>query len=53
MQQKNIAVLMGGYGSEYQISLNSGATVVEALDREKYNVYPVHILQEGLSLIHI
>ena len=47
MQQKNIAVLMGGYGSEYQISLNSGATVVASLDKEKYNVYPVHILQEG------
>ncbi len=47
MQKKNIAVLMGGYGSEYQISLNSGATVMEALDSQKYNIYPVHILKEG------
>lgn len=38
---------MGGYGSEFHISLNSGATVVTSLDTEKYNVYAVHILKEG------
>ncbi len=37
---------MGGYSSEYEISLNSGATVVSALDKNVYNVYPVHILKE-------
>ncbi|WP_339847739.1 D-alanine--D-alanine ligase [uncultured Dokdonia sp.] len=47
MQKKNIAVLMGGYSSEYQISLNSGATVVASLDKEKYQVYAVHILKDG------
>ncbi|TVZ51906.1 D-alanine--D-alanine ligase [Dokdonia sp. Hel_I_53] len=47
MQKKNIAVLMGGYGSEYEISLNSGDTVMSALDSKKYNVYEVHILKEG------
>ena len=45
--KKNIAVLMGGYSSEANISLNSGAVVCEALDKSKYNVYPVHILKTG------
>jgi len=45
--KKNIAVFMGGYSSEVNISLNSGAVVCDALDKSKYNVYPVHILKEG------
>ncbi|MAN59721.1 MAG: D-alanine--D-alanine ligase [Flavobacteriaceae bacterium] len=47
MEKKNIAVAMGGYSSEYKISLNSGQVVCDALDKEKYNVYAVHILKEG------
>ena len=43
---KNIAVLMGGYGSEYAISLQSGATVMSALDPSKYTAYAVHILKD-------
>ncbi len=37
---------MGGYSSEYKISLVSGSVVYENLSKEKYNVYPVHILKE-------
>lgn len=47
MSKKNIAVVMGGYSSEFEISLNSGAVVCESLDTALYNVYPVHILKEG------
>lgn len=43
---KNIAVLMGGYGSEVEISLQSGATVIESLDPEKYTAYAIHILKD-------
>lgn len=43
---KNIAVLMGGYSSEFQISLRSGATVMTALDPSKYTAYAVHILKD-------
>ena len=45
--KKNIAVVMGGYSSEKDISLKSGGVVCETLDRDKYNVYPVHILKKG------
>jgi D-alanine-D-alanine ligase len=38
-----VAVIMGGYTSEYEISLKSGSVVVQHLDKNKYNVYPVRI----------
>lgn len=43
---KNIAVLMGGYSSEVAISLQSGATVMSALDTSKFMAYAVHILKD-------
>ena len=43
---KNIAIIMGGYSSEYKISLTSGGVVHQFLDKTKYNSYPVHILPE-------
>ena len=36
---------MGGFSSEYRISINSGNMVYENLDRDKYEPYRVHILQ--------
>lgn len=41
--KKNVAVVMGGYGSEFEISLKSGANVVAHLDPTKYEVYPIII----------
>lgn len=51
MGKKHIAVVMGGYSSEFKISLNSGAVVCEAIDKNKYEVYPVHILEEGWHFV--
>ena len=42
----NIAIIMGGYSSEYEISLKSGNVVYEILDRSKYNLHRVHIFKE-------
>lgn len=44
---KNIAVLMGGYSSEWQISLKSGNVISKNLDRSRYNVYEIIILDDG------
>ena len=41
--KKNIAIIMGGYSSEYNISIKSGNVVHKYLDREKYNPYPIVI----------
>jgi D-ala D-ala ligase N-terminal domain protein len=43
---KNIAVLMGGYSRESEVSLKSAATVVEHLDKSKYASYPILITKE-------
>lgn len=42
---KNIAILMGGYSSEYQISINSGNVVYNTI-KELYNCYRTLILKD-------
>ena len=32
--KKNVAVLVGGYSSEYEISMKSGLVVIENLDKK-------------------
>ncbi|WP_158838119.1 D-alanine--D-alanine ligase [Polaribacter sp. L3A8] len=44
--KKNIAIVMGGYSSEVNISLTSGNVVYNHLNKEKYSPYRVHILKE-------
>ncbi|MGY5848836.1 D-alanine--D-alanine ligase [Salegentibacter sp. F14] len=49
--KKKIAIAMGGYSSEYHISINSGNMVYKHLNREIYEPYRVHILQNAWSVI--
>ena len=44
--RQNIAIIMGGYSSEYEISLKSGNVVYESLDDKKYNLYRIHIFKD-------
>ncbi len=37
---------MGGYSSEYKISLKSGNVVYQTLDKDKYNAYRIHIFKD-------
>ena len=50
--QKNIAIVMGGYSSEAEISLKSGEVVFNSLDTSKYALYKVYILKEKWVVIH-
>ncbi|KVV15208.1 D-alanine--D-alanine ligase [Flavobacterium sp. TAB 87] len=43
---KNIAIVMGGYSSEFKISIISGNVVYQYLDKTKFNAYRIHILKE-------
>ncbi len=45
--KKKIAVVMGGYSSEFSISLKSGALVCQHLNKDKYDVFPVHISKDN------
>ena len=41
-----VAVVMGGYSSESEVSLKSGQTVLDHLDRSRFDAYAVHIYKE-------
>lgn len=42
-----VAVLFGGRSGEHAVSLRSAASVMEAMDRDKYEIIPVGITEEG------
>lgn len=43
---KNIAIVMGGYSSEFKISLISGNVVYQYLDKTKFKGFRIHIFKE-------
>jgi D-alanine-D-alanine ligase len=42
-----VAVIYGGRSTEYEISLQSAASVVAQLDRSRYEIVPIHVDQRG------
>lgn len=46
--KKNVYVLFGGKSAEHEVSLKTASAILNALDKEKYNVYPVFITKEGV-----
>lgn len=50
MPKLNLAVFFGGRSGEHEVSLMSARSVIEALDREKYDVYEIGITHEGAWL---
>lgn len=48
MQRVTVGVLRGGPSSEYEVSLNSGATVLAELDRAKYDPKDLFVDKKGV-----
>jgi D-alanine-D-alanine ligase len=46
-QKIKIGVLFGGRSAEHEVSLVSAASIIKALDKEKYEVLPIGISKEG------
>ncbi|WP_298480741.1 D-alanine--D-alanine ligase [uncultured Maribacter sp.] len=44
--KKKVAIIMGGYSSEYKISLKSGNVVYEYLDKDFLDAYRIHIFKD-------
>src|SRR5512142_2294570 len=42
-----VGVLFGGRSGEHEVSLLSAASVVEAIDKDKYEVVPIGITKDG------
>src|SRR5512146_287492 len=47
MNKIRVGVLFGGRSGEHEVSLLSAASVLEAIDKEKYEVVPIGITKEG------
>jgi D-alanine-D-alanine ligase len=47
MKKLTVALLFGGKSGEHEVSLRSAASILKALDREKYEVIPIGITKEG------
>ena len=45
--KQNIALVMGGYSGEHDISIASGNQVYNQLDHSKYNVYKIIVERQG------
>lgn len=44
---KNLVVIFGGKSTEHEISILSCMQVMENLDKNKYNIYPIYITKQG------
>lgn len=42
-----VGVIFGGRSSEHEVSIRSAASVIQAIDRKKYDVLPIAITREG------
>lgn len=50
--KKNIVVLFGGQSSEHEVSLKSATTIINNMNQDKYNIYPIGITKEGKWLLY-
>jgi len=48
----NVCVLFGGISPEHEVSLRSAESVLNNMDPEKYNIFPVGITKEGNWLLY-
>lgn len=49
--KKKIAVIFGGQSGEHEVSLRSASQVMNALDRDKYEIVPIAITKSGHWLV--
>lgn len=47
MNKIRIGVIFGGRSGEHEISIRSARTVIEQIDKDRYEVFPIAITQEG------
>src|SRR5512140_680323 len=47
MKKIRVGVLFGGRSGEHEVSLLSAASILNAIDKKKYDVIPIGITKEG------
>ncbi len=51
MEKLTVAILFGGRSGEHEVSLQSARSVMDQINREKYEILPIGITQDGLWLV--
>src|SRR5258708_18294776 len=51
MKKLKVGILFGGRSGEHEISLLSAASILKAIDQNKYEVVPIGITKEGRWLM--
>jgi D-alanine-D-alanine ligase len=52
MAKRNVCILFGGISPEHEVSLRSAESVLQNLNAEKYNIFPVGITKEGKWILY-
>ncbi len=52
MNKLSVCILFGGMSPEHEVSLRSAESVLNNIDHEKYNVFPVGIAKDGDWIIY-
>lgn len=52
MSKIKVAIIFGGISTEHQVSIVSGTSVIEKLNKEKYEVYPIYIEKDGTWYVY-
>ena len=47
MQKIKLAVIFGGMSTEHDVSVVSGTSIIKNLNKEKYEIFPIYIDEEG------
>ena len=48
LRKIKLAVIFGGMSTEHDVSIVSGASVLNNLDKEKYEIFPIYIDAQGI-----
>lgn len=46
--KKNIALMVGGYSGEYEISVLSSQQINDSIDKDRFNVYPIIVTEDRM-----
>ena len=47
MNKLKLCVIFGGMSTEHDVSIVSATSIIESLNKEKYNIYPIYIDNKG------
>ena len=47
LRKLSVLILFGGISPEHEVSLRSAESVLNQIDHDKYNIFPVGITKEG------